>query len=91
MHDKAEPADNDIKPAAVNKHFIQTGAWTRTEYADESLNKILPSYPSAYMVKEGSYNKVRIPASASDKENSRILRDLKEKFNINPVLVNNSK
>lgn len=84
---KAVPTDNVIKP----RHFIQTGAWTKAEYADESLNKILPSYPSAYMVKEDSYNKVRIPASASDKENSRILRDLKEKFNINPVLVNNSK
>lgn len=88
---KTIPADDHIKPARTGIPYIQTGAWTKEEYAKEALSKLSSSYPGIYMIKEGRYNKVRIPASASYTDNSRILKDLKEKFNIKPVLVNKSK
>jgi type II secretory pathway component GspD/PulD (secretin) len=101
---KARPAgktgNRHVKPAEEEKtdstedsaYYIQAGSWTHIEYARETIGKLKPDYPDVYMLKQGSYNKVRIPIEEDDKNDALILmKDIEEKFDLTPILVKRSK
>jgi general secretion pathway protein D len=72
-----------------HKYFIQVGAWINVNFALDTLEKLKTHYPDIYMAEEGRFNKVRIPGTMDKKKDSLMLKELKERFNLNPVLVNN--
>lgn len=93
-------AETDIAPSSektetskdmpgANNYSIQIGAWKNINYALKALDKLKPHYPDIYMIKEGRFNKVRIPGTMSKKDGELLLKELNDKFNIKPVLVKN--
>jgi general secretion pathway protein D len=77
--------------AGDRKYFIQVGAWKNVKYAQEALEKLRTRYPDTYLVEEDNFNKVRIPGTMTKKDNILILEELREKFDLKPVLVRTSK
>ncbi|NOZ69017.1 MAG: hypothetical protein GXP46_07185, partial [Deferribacteres bacterium] len=68
-------------------YFIQVGAWRNFEAAKKMLEKLTARYPATYILQDNNFNKVRIPGIKSKKEGELILKDLKEKFSLQPILV----
>ncbi|MEW6602453.1 MAG: secretin N-terminal domain-containing protein [Nitrospirota bacterium] len=85
------PGNSDsIRDASgSSRHFIQIGAWINLKYAQEALGRLKASYPDIYLIKEGSFNKVRIPGTADKKKDAFMLKELQEKYNLKPILVYN--
>ncbi len=71
-----------------SRYFIQVGAWINAKFALETLEKLKALYPGIYMTEEGKFNKVRIPGTTSKTKDTLMLKELKEKYNLNPILVN---
>lgn len=94
------PAEKHIEPSSEkvetnndmpvsDNYFVQIGAWKNIKYALAALEKLKPHYPDIYMTKEGLFNKVRIPGTMDKKNDALLLKELREKFKMRPVLVNN--
>jgi hypothetical protein len=67
---------------------VQVGAWKNHNYAQNMLEKITNYYPEAYIVKHDDFNKIRIPIGLLFKNQGVIVsRDIEEKFDIKPLLV----
>ncbi len=79
-----------INKPAVNKYYIQVGAWKNIKYATDTLSTLRTQYPDVYLAKEGTFHKIRIPGTMSRKKDVSILNDLKNNFNLKPILVNQS-
>jgi hypothetical protein len=47
--------------------------------------------PDTYIIEDGSFNKVRIPRIMTKKHGSEIIKEIKEEYNLDPLLVLNSK
>ncbi|GMR03329.1 MAG: hypothetical protein BMS9Abin21_163 [Thermodesulfovibrionia bacterium] len=75
-----------------NKNYsVQVGAWRNAEYAEETLNKLKPHYPDAYIAVENNFSKIRIPGIITKKQGELIINNIKEKLNLNPILIRGSK
>jgi len=72
-----------------SRNFIQVGAWINAKYAIETLDKLRSRYPGTYLTEEGKFSKVRIPGTGNKTKDTLLLKELKEKYNLNAVLVNN--
>ena len=51
------------------------------------LAKLKQYYPDIYVVKENNLNKIRIPGIRNRQEGSKIINDIRKKFNMNSLLV----
>ena len=100
LPDTIESAPPETSPSPVSSHventtpvsrhhFIQVGSWVNQEYALEAMDKLKDSYTGVYLVKQGKFNKVRIPGAMSREEDNLILKDLQETYHMDPILVAN--
>jgi hypothetical protein len=79
----------DIRTVDRGAYFIQVGAWKNSNYASRMLVKMKKYYPDAYMITEGSFIKVKVPGIKNETQGKRILKDIKDKFGVSPLLVSN--
>lgn len=89
---KTDSASNNaeiINNMSGSRYFIQVGAWINVKFAEETLNKLKTHYPDIYLTDEGNFSKVRIPGTMNKKKDTLMLKELKERYNLKPVLVNN--
>jgi hypothetical protein len=78
----------DKKIASVsNEYYVQVGSWRNYKYAEKILLKIRKYYPDVYIVEENNFYKGRIPGVMTKKQGTFISEDIKEKFNMKPLLV----
>ncbi|MEF9425804.1 MAG: SPOR domain-containing protein [Candidatus Mariimomonas ferrooxydans] len=68
-------------------YSVQIGAWRNAEYAEETLNKLKPHYTDTYIAVENNFSKIRIPGITTKRQGELIINDIKEKFNLNPILI----
>jgi hypothetical protein len=62
------------------------GAWRNEDSAGSMLTKLKKYYPHAYKERENDLHKVKIPAK-NKPEGDRMVTEIKDKFNITPLLV----
>ncbi|RJR16496.1 MAG: hypothetical protein C4581_09735 [Nitrospiraceae bacterium] len=84
----AVPAENNINISG-SSYYIQIGAWINVKFAQEALNRLRGRYPDIYLTLEGNFSKVRIPGTMDRKKDALMLKELKEQYNLKPVLVYN--
>ncbi len=77
--------EEEVPPG--DEYFIQVGSWKNIKYAEDALEKLSARYPDIYMTEQGDFIKVRIPGTMSKKNDVLILRELREKYNLRPILV----
>jgi general secretion pathway protein D len=82
-------ADSDI--SEIGEYYVQVGSWKHRNYAEKFWEKLIIHYPDAYIFEDGSFHKVRIPRIMTQKHGSEIIKKIKDKFNLDPLLVLNSK
>jgi cell division septation protein DedD len=93
VNEKLSPADsNNIQPAETefmegSDFFIQVGSWKQFEIALETMEKLKDHYPGTYVVDHNNFSKVRIPGIRNREEGNLLLKELKEKYDLNPLLV----
>ncbi|HDY88603.1 MAG TPA: hypothetical protein ENH82_10915 [bacterium] len=93
VNEKLSPADsNNIQPAETefmegSDFFIQVGSWKQFEIAQETMERLKNHYPGTYMVEQNNFSKVRIPGIRNREEGNLLLKELKEKYDLNPLLV----
>ena len=68
-------------------YTVQVGAFRNAANAQKVLNQIIPAYPNAYIITVDTFNRVRIPGINSKSQGVRILRDLKEAFKLEAILL----
>lgn len=81
-----EKKSDDIKPVRGDEFFIQVGAWRNLEYAKEAVAKLSPHYKDVHIVMDKGFHKVRIAGIESKKKGMNLIKELKEKFGLNPIL-----
>ena len=89
LQELTKPGHPPLK-ATINTiriYTIQVGAFRNASNAQEVLNKITPAYPNAYIITINNFNKVRIPGINSKSQGVRILRELKEAFKLEAILL----
>jgi Flp pilus assembly secretin CpaC len=89
VHESGLNADPDI--SEIGMYYIQVGSWKHRHYAEDIWEKLTLNYPDTYILEQGSFNKVRIPRIMTQKQGSEIIKEIKEEFNLDPLLVLNSK
>jgi general secretion pathway protein D len=87
-NEEIAPEMQSRKASGSRLYYIQIGAWKNIRYAVETLDKLKAQYPDIYMTEHGTFNIVRIPGTMSKKKDMLILKELKEKYNLKPILVN---
>ncbi len=70
-----------------NNFFIQVGAWKHLEVAQDTVDQLKTHYPETYIIEHNNYSKVRIPGIQNREQGQILLKELKEKYNLNPLLV----
>ena len=70
-----------------NNFFIQVGSWKQLEVAQDTMEKLKTHYPDTYIIEQNNYSKVRIPGIRNKEQGQLLLKELKEKYNLNPLLV----
>ena len=81
------PLPVHTEAVASKEYYIQVGAWRNSGYAESMLAKLKQYYPDIYVVKENNLNKIRIPGIRNRQEGSKIINDIRKKFNMNSLLV----
>jgi general secretion pathway protein D len=86
------PGDYDIQPVQTEPDegrdfFIQVGSWKKFEIAQETMERLKSHYPGTYIVEHNNFSKVRIPGIRNREEGNILLEELKEKYDLNPLLV----
>ena len=69
------------------EYYIQVGAWRNPEYAREMLSKLKKYYPDARIIKEDNFSKVRITGIKSRAAGNTIVKNIKTKFGVTPLLI----
>ncbi len=80
-------AGNGGKPSSQRNYDIQVGAWKNSTYSTEAVVRLKTRYPGVFVVRTRRYNKVRIPGTMSQKGDALLLKDLREHYGLNPILV----
>ncbi len=74
--------------AVVEKEFyIQVGTWRNPAYAESTLTRLKPYYPDVYIVEKNNFHVIRIPDIGNKQEGSRIIDNIRKRFNLNSLLV----
>jgi general secretion pathway protein D len=69
------------------EYYVQVGSWRNIEYAEEIKEKLSALYPEIFIYEDDTFHKLRIPQVMTEKQGNVISRDLRENFNLNPILV----
>lgn len=69
------------------EYYVQVGTWRNFSYAESTLSRIKQYYPTAYIVKQNDFEKIRIPGISTRKQGAIVSVDIEEKFNLKPLLV----
>ncbi|MBI4681765.1 MAG: tetratricopeptide repeat protein [Nitrospirae bacterium] len=90
----AQMADNLYKKAAQmalsgmdSNYIMQAGAFRNLEYANDMVEKIKVNYLNAYIEQENGFNKVRILGIKNKGEADLIIKDINNKFKVDPFLL----
>lgn len=85
---------SDLKQSLVkegetgnDENYVQAGAWENNNYAQKLLVKIKKYYPEAYIVVQNNFSKIRIPGVLTKKQGAIVSRDIENKFNLKPMVV----
>ncbi|MEN8262304.1 MAG: SPOR domain-containing protein [Nitrospirota bacterium] len=74
--------------AALSKaYYIQVGTWRNPAYAESTLTKLKQYYPDVYVIKKNNFNVIRISDIRNKQEGTKIIKDIREKFNLNSLLI----
>jgi outer membrane protein TolC len=84
---KPERSQDKADVNANRTYIVQVGAFRNAENARQLLNKLTAYYPNAHIVASDNFNKVRIPGVNSKSQGVRILKELKERFKLEAVLL----
>jgi hypothetical protein len=76
-----------IQTVGNGSYFLQVGAWKNSNYASRMLVNVKKYYPDAYMVAENGFIKIKVPGIKNKTQGNRILKDIKDKFGVTPLLV----
>jgi type II secretory pathway component GspD/PulD (secretin)/cell division protein FtsN len=80
--DKPESDSTDY-----SEYYVQVGSWRNIEYAEEVKERLSTLYPETFIYEDETFHKVRIPQVMTKKQGDTIANDLRENFNLNPILV----
>jgi len=80
--DNPEAARTDF-----GEYYVQVGSWKNLQYAKEIKEKLSSLYPGIFIYEDDTFHKVRIPKIMTKKQGDIISDDLRENFNLNPILV----
>ena len=93
----ASPVANNVKvpdrsSAALNttEYAVQVGAWRNPDFAQEILGQLREYYPEAVIVEVNNFNKIRVPGVADKNQGNIIIRNIKEKFHLQSLLIQNT-
>jgi hypothetical protein len=86
---KTRQPQTDIQAVDNKSYFIQVGAWKNSNYASRMMVKVKKYYPDAYMIAESGFIKIKVPGIKNKTQGNRILKDIKDKFGVTPLLVLN--
>lgn len=90
--DRKEPVPVVVDVQTDNiEYYIQVGAWKHPEYALETLAKLKPYYPEAYITVENDFHKLRIPGIINKRQGANISKVIEAKFDLKPILVRKTK
>ncbi len=67
--------------------FIQVGAWKHLDAAQDTMELLKSHYPETYIIEQNNFSKVRIPGIQNRAQGQLLLKEIKEKYNLNPLLV----
>ncbi len=86
------PDAGNTQPARIefmesSDFFIQVGSWKKFEIARETMERLKNHYPGTYMVEHNNFSKVRIPGIRNREEGNLLLKELKKKYDLKPLLV----
>jgi general secretion pathway protein D len=85
---KTLDADKTIAVAnAPGKYLIQVGAWQDIRNAQRIFEKLKINYPKAYVIEEGSFTKIRISGIMTRQQGIVIIKELKSRFSLEPILI----
>jgi outer membrane protein TolC len=73
--------------AGLETYYIQVGSWKNPDYAQNMLKRLKKQYPDVYIYKHNTFHKIRIPNVTSQPHGSKIITEITEKYNLNPLLV----
>ncbi|RJQ53724.1 MAG: hypothetical protein C4526_06300 [Nitrospiraceae bacterium] len=71
----------------AGKYLVQVGAWQNAGNAQKVFEELRVDYPETYVVEEGRFAKVRIPGIMTKQQGSSVIRELRRKFNLKPILI----
>jgi len=74
-----------------DEYYVQAGSWKNIQYAEEVREKLSASYPGTFIFDDHAFHKVRIPRIMTEEEGNVISSDLRENFDLNPILVRKTK
>jgi general secretion pathway protein D len=77
----------DSDSTDYREYYVQVGSWRNVEYAEEVKEKLSALYPGTFIYEDDTFHKVRIPQVMTEKQGNVISKDLRENFNLNPILV----
>jgi type II secretory pathway component GspD/PulD (secretin) len=69
------------------EYYVQVGSWRNVTYAEEVKEELSALYPGTFIYEDSTFHKVRIPQVMTEKQGNVISKDLRENFNLNPILV----
>ena len=70
-----------------NNFFIQVGSWKQMEIAQDTMEQLKIHYPETYIIEQNNFSKVRIHGIRNREQGQLLLKEIKEKYNLNPLLV----
>lgn len=87
--DKKKITDVDTTGAGPNtpgKYYIQVGAWRDDRNAQKIFEQLKTDYSAAYTVEEDNFTKIRIPGIMTRQQGLLVIKELKNRFKLEPVL-----
>ena len=70
-----------------DEYYVQVVASKNHDGAQKLLVKIKKYYPEAYIVVQNNFSKIRIPGVLTKKQGAIVSRDIENKFNLKPMVV----
>jgi outer membrane lipoprotein len=76
----------EVTTASI-EYYVQVGTWKNSKYAEDMLVKIKQNYAEAYIVEHNNFIKIRIPGVLTKIQGTIISKDIEDKFNLKPLVV----
>jgi cell division septation protein DedD len=82
--------DRSSSALHTTEYAVQVGAWRNPGFAREILEHLREYYPQAVIVEANNFYKIRVPGIADKNQGNIIIRNIKEKFNLQSLLIQNT-